>query len=56
MYFWKKYSMISDHFLSRHIGPSDEDIKKMLDIMGLDSVEKLLNETIPKTIRLKEKI
>ena len=46
--------MISDHFSSRHIGPSDEDIKKMLDIMGLDSIEKLLNETIPKTIRLKE--
>ena len=46
--------MISDHFSSRHIGPSDEDIKKMLDIMGLDSVEKLLNETIPKTIRLKD--
>ena len=45
--------MISDHFSSRHIGPSDEDIKKMLDIMGLDSIEKLLNETIPKTIRLK---
>ena len=46
--------MISDHFSLRHIGPSDEDIKKMLDIMGLDSIEKLLNETIPKTIRLKE--
>ena len=46
--------MISDHFSSRHIGPSDKDIKKMLDIMGLDSIEKLLNETIPKTIRLKE--
>ena len=46
--------MISDHFSSRHIGPSDEDIKKMLDIMGLDSIEKLLNETIPKTIRLKD--
>jgi len=46
--------MISDDFSSRHIGPSDKDIKKMLDIMGLDSIEKLLNETIPKTIRLKE--
>ena len=46
--------MISDHFSLRHIGPSDEDIKKMLDIIGLDSIEKLLNETIPKTIRLKE--
>ena len=46
--------MISDDFSSRHIGPSDKDIKKMLDIMGLDSIEKLLNETIPETIRLKE--
>ncbi len=46
--------MISDDFSLRHIGPSDKDIKKMLDIMGLDSIEKLLNETIPETIRLKE--
>ena len=53
MYFWKKYLMISDDFSSRHIGPSDKDIKKMLDTMGLDSIEKLLNETIPETIRLK---
>ena len=45
--------MITDHFSLRHIGPSNEDIKKMLDIMGLDSIEKLLSETIPKTIRLK---
>ena len=36
--------MISDDFSSRHIGPSDKDIKKMLDIMGLDSIKKLLNE------------
>ena len=45
--------MIFDDFSSRHIGPSDKDIKKMLDTMGLDSIEKLLNETIPETIRLK---
>jgi len=46
--------MISDHFSIRHIGPSEKDIKKMLNIMGLDSIEKLLNETIPKSIRLKK--
>jgi len=46
--------MISDHFSLRHIGPSKKDIKKMLDYMGLDSIEKLLNETIPKSIRLEK--
>jgi len=44
--------VISEHFSNRHIGPSEEDIKKMLNYMGLDSIEKLLTETIPKSIRL----
>ena len=44
--------MISENFSNRHIGPSEKDIKKMLNHMGLDSIEKLLNETIPKSIRL----
>ena len=46
--------MNSEHFSNRHIGPSEEDIKKMLTYMGLDSIEELLNETIPKSIRLKK--
>jgi len=44
--------VISENFSNRHIGPSEKDIKKMLNHMGLDSIEKLLNETIPKSIRL----
>ena len=48
--------MISEHFSKRHIGPSEEDIKKMLTYMGLDSIEELLNETIPKSIRLNKSL
>jgi len=48
--------MNSDSFSSRHIGPSEKEIIKMLDYMNLESIEKLLEETIPKSIRLNKPI
>ena len=39
-----------DSFISRHIGPSQKDIHKMLKFIGSDSLETLVNETIPKSI------
>jgi glycine dehydrogenase len=42
-----------DKFVHRHIGPSDKDIPEMLNIIGVDSAEKLISETIPEQIRLK---
>lgn len=41
-------------FVNRHNGPSEEDIKVMLDKLGLDSVDQLIEKTIPKNIRLTE--
>ncbi|MBN2639137.1 MAG: aminomethyl-transferring glycine dehydrogenase [Bacteroidales bacterium] len=41
-------------FSTRHIGPQSEDIKAMLDKMGLDSIDQLINETIPEHIRLEK--
>ena len=40
-------------FLSRHIGPGAEETKTMLQTMGLNSVDQLIDETIPPAIRLK---
>ena len=45
-----------DSFIPRHIGPSQKDIDKMLNVLGLDSIETLVNETIPKSILSKKKL
>ena len=46
--------MNTNAFALRHIGPSEEDQKHMLQTIGVDSVDELISETIPKDIRLKE--
>ena len=38
-------------FLPRHIGPDEADLARMLDVIGVDSVEQLLEHTIPASIR-----
>lgn len=45
-----------DKFKTRHIGPDEREIKEMLKVIGVDSLEGLINETVPETIRLKEKL
>ena len=37
-------------FLSRHIGPQDKDIKSMLDYLGFDSLNDLVQSVIPENI------
>jgi glycine dehydrogenase len=41
-----------DTFVRRHIGPSAEDQSKMLKAMGHASLDTLVGETVPKSIRL----
>ncbi len=41
-------------FSSRHIGPDKEEIKEMLEVIGVDSVDTLVSETVPKNIMLSE--
>ncbi|MEK9755907.1 MAG: aminomethyl-transferring glycine dehydrogenase [Bacteroidota bacterium] len=48
--------MFKENFTKRHIGPSSSEISKILDFIGVESVEQLLNETIPEKIRLKNEI
>jgi len=40
------------NFLSRHIGPSENDLRLMLQTIGCNSIEQLIDETIPAKIRL----
>ena len=46
--------MKTDSFALRHIGIREEDLPKMLQTIGLDSLEELIYQTIPQDIRLKE--
>ena len=45
--------MNTNAFAIRHIGPSHEDQKEMLKTIGVESLDQLINETIPDGIRLK---
>ena len=45
-----------DKFVNRHLGPREEDITAMLEAIGVESVEKLIQETVPQSIRLTEKL
>ena len=42
----------SDTFVQRHIGPRDADIPQMLATLGCDSLDALVDDTIPAPIRL----
>mgnify|MGYP000064521782 CR=1 FL=1 len=46
----------SGEFSSRHNGPRGNEINEMLSVIGADSIDQLIDETIPKAIRLKEKL
>ncbi|MBT5352316.1 MAG: aminomethyl-transferring glycine dehydrogenase [Rhodospirillales bacterium] len=43
-----------DDFIRRHIGPGDEQVAEMLDVIGMSSVDELIDKTVPSTIRSSE--
>ena len=45
-----------DKFVDRHVGPSSEDISKMLSAIGVKSLDELIDKTVPASIRLKEEL
>jgi glycine dehydrogenase len=45
-----------DIFESRHIGPNHEEINEMVKLCGAASLDQLIDETVPKNIRLKNKL
>ncbi|EIA10332.1 aminomethyl-transferring glycine dehydrogenase [Flavobacterium frigoris] len=46
--------MKTDSFALRHLGPRENDIPKMLETIGVDTLDQLIAETIPSDIRLKK--
>ena len=48
--------MNTESFLIRHIGPRDEDIKKMLKVINANSLDELIDETLPNDIKLNQSL
>ena len=48
--------MNTDSFAQRHIGPRKSDLSKMLKTIGVNSIEQLIEETIPEDILLDKKL
>ncbi|SUZ93605.1 uncharacterized protein METZ01_LOCUS46459, partial [marine metagenome] len=44
------------NFSSKHIGINKDQEKEMLNFLGIDSVDQLISETIPKNIRLNKEL
>ncbi len=46
----------SSEFTARHIGPNAAETKEMLDEIGVNSLEELIEKTIPRGIRLRDEL
>jgi len=46
--------MKTDSFALRHLGPRENDLPKMLETIGVETLDQLIYETIPTDIRLKK--
>ena len=40
-----------DRFVNRHIGPDETEIKEMLEVIGVSSLDELIDQTVPAHIR-----
>jgi glycine dehydrogenase len=45
-----------DTFVFRHIGPSDADVRAMLDVLGYPSIDALIDATVPGNIRFRRSL
>src|ERR1700757_3490635 len=43
-------------FVERHVGPSEEELSEMLRQIGYDSLDSLIDATVPAAIRFDEKL
>jgi glycine dehydrogenase len=43
-------------FHGRHIGPNEAELKEMLSIIGVGSLDELIDRTVPPAIRMKEEL
>ncbi|MEE9348745.1 MAG: aminomethyl-transferring glycine dehydrogenase [Flavobacteriaceae bacterium] len=48
--------MQTDSFVTRHLGPRENDVQEMLSAIGVKSLNDLISNTIPQDIRLKDEL
>ena len=53
---WRINMIDINSFASRHIGPRNEDINKMLEVVKCKSLDELIKKTVPDHILFKDKI
>ena len=46
--------MLSDKFVNRQIGPREQELPVMLETIGVDSIDQLIEKTVPKSIMLEK--
>jgi glycine dehydrogenase len=46
--------MLTDKFCNRHIGPRERDVQRMLERIGVSSLDELIEQTVPANIRLQK--
>ncbi len=51
-----KHTTSFDQFVNRHNGVSNKDLPKMLETIGVQSLDQLIDETVPDKIRLKREM
>jgi glycine dehydrogenase len=42
----------TDQFVARHLGPSPDEVKAMLETLGLSSLDELIDSAVPRQIRM----
>lgn len=47
---------MTDRFADRHLGPDQKELKQMLEVIGVPSLDVLIDETIPAKIRLSKSL
>jgi len=50
------FSIQNEEFTGRHIGPGENDMKQMLQTIGVQSMEELISRTVPDAIRMDHKL
>lgn len=48
--------MKTDSFVTRHVGPQEDDLNSMLNVIGVDTIDELIAQTVPAGIRLKDEL
>jgi glycine dehydrogenase len=46
--------MSTQSFVTRHIGPRDNEIAEMLKVIGVKTIDELIDQTVPKGIRMEK--